>query len=295
MSIAEATVRIDADQKTAWAYVSNYQNFDKIMTNIEKVEMTGHDTSDWKMHGPLGLPVSWKAITTAMEAPSYLAWKSTEGTIETHGYIRVLPETNGSSVTVHVEYTPPLGGLGDAVAKLFGDPQKQLEDDLSKLGGLIQDAPHAVAPVAQDTRASGTLGAVVGAAGTTAAGTATDYGMAGNVDSTVQKAENMTGGMADTGEMLTSDGRTLESALADAAERTPGGMTPGGTTSSTPDLTRTINPGMPSNSPDEVASKTQGPYGTDGAKTNVLDKAAPNGPVRTNPVSREDEVRKQNL
>ena len=286
MSVAEATVRIDADQKTAWAYVSNYQNFDKIMTNIEKVEMTGPDTSDWKMHGPLGIPVSWKAITTAMEAPSYLAWKSTEGTIETHGYIRVLPENNGSSVTVYVEYTPPLGGLGDAVAKLFNDPQKQLEDDLSKLGGLIQDAPRAVAPVAQNARASSGssgVGGVVGAAGTTAAGTATDYGMAGNVDSTVRKAENMTGGMADTGEMLTSDGRTLESALADAAERTPGGMTPGGTTSSTPDLTRVVIPGMPANSPDEVASKTQGPYDTDGAKTN------------NNPVSREDEVRKQNL
>jgi len=282
MSVAEATVRIDADQKKAWAYVSNYQNFDKIMTNIEKVEMTGPDTSDWKMHGPLGIPVSWKAITTAMEAPSYLAWKSTEGTIETHGYIRVLPENNGSSVTVYVEYTPPLGGLGDAVAKLFNDPQKQLEDDLSKLGGLIQDAPHAANPVAQDTRASSSVSAV-GAAGTTAAGTATDYGMAGNVDSTVQKAENMTGGMADTGEMLTSDGRTLESALADAAERTPGGMTPGGTTSSTPDLTRTVIPGMPTNSPSEIASNTQGPYSTDGAKTN------------TNPVSREDEVRKQNL
>ena len=186
-------------------------------------------------------------------------------------------------MTVYVEYTPPLGGLGDAVAKLFNDPQKQLEDDLGKLGGLIQDAPRAVTPVAQDARASSGVSSTIGAAGTTAAGTATDYGMAGNVDSTVQKAENMTGGMADTGEMLTSDGRTLESALADAAERTPGGMTPGATTSSTPDLTRAVIPGMPVSTPEQVDSKTQGPYSTDGAKTN------------TNPVSREDEVRKQNL
>ena len=274
MSIAQATVRVNADQKTAWAYVSNYQNFDKIMSNIEKVEMTGPDTSDWKMHGPLGIPVSWKAITTSMEAPSYLAWKSTEGTIETHGHIRVLPETNGSSVTVFVEYTPPLGGLGEAVAKLFNDPQKQLEDDLSKLGGLIGDAPT----VAHGVSGSSAASTVMGAAGTTAAGTSTDYGMAGNVDSTAQKAENMTGGMADTGEMLTSDGRTLESALADAAETTPSNTTSGSTTpvntSSAGSTTRvtaseTNTSGVAVSTPDEVSSSTKGPYDTDGSKTNT--------------------------
>lgn len=266
MSVAQATVRINADQKTAWAYVSNYQNFDKIMSNIEKVEMTGPDTSDWKMHGPLGIPVSWKAITTSMEAPSYLAWKSTEGTIETHGYIRVLPETNGSSVTVFVEYTPPLGGVGEAFAKLFNDPQKQLEDDLSRLGGLIQDAPVVAYGVSGSSAAG--AGMSVGAAGTTAAGTSTDYGMAGNVDSTAQKAENMTGGMADTGEMLTSDGRTLESALADAAETSSGSTSSLG---STPRVTssETRTSGVAVSTPDEVSSSAKGPYDTDGSKTNT--------------------------
>ena len=137
MYTAEANVRIDADQNTAWNYVSNYQNFDTIMSNVKEVKLMSSDTSEWQMSGPLGVPVSWKAVTTENTPPRRLAWRSTEGSLETNGFITVEPDGEGSRVTVHVEYTPPLGAVGEAVASLFKDPQGMLEHDLAQLDALI--------------------------------------------------------------------------------------------------------------------------------------------------------------
>jgi hypothetical protein len=137
MYTAEASVIVQANPSTTWAYVSNYQNFDKFMSNVNQVKMLDSQQSEWHMSGPLEIPVSWKAMTTESTAPSRLAWKSTEGSLENDGFIAVSPEGTGSRVTVHVNYNPPLGAVGEFVATLFKDPQAMLEHDLTQLDALI--------------------------------------------------------------------------------------------------------------------------------------------------------------
>jgi uncharacterized membrane protein len=141
MYSAEASVSVDSDTQTTWAYVSNYQNFDKFMSNVREIKMIDDKTSEWHLSGPLGIPVSWKAVTTTFDAPNKLAWQSLEGSLETNGYITVEPSGSGSKVTVNVRYNPPGGAIGEAFAKIFKDPQKMLENDLSKLGELIVGQP----------------------------------------------------------------------------------------------------------------------------------------------------------
>ena len=138
MYTAEASVVVKAAPQIAWEYVSNYQNFDQFMPSINKVELLSGDTSEWHMSGPLGIPVSWQAITTTKEAPKHLAWHSTKGMIVTKGFIKIEPTGTGSKITVHMEYEPPLGAIGEAVATIFKDPQKLLEDGVEKLGELLQ-------------------------------------------------------------------------------------------------------------------------------------------------------------
>ena len=137
MYTAEASVIVQADSNATWAYVSNYQNFDKFMSNVSEIKMLEANQSEWHMAGPLGIPVSWKAVTTELNAPSRLAWKSTEGSLENDGFISVKPEGMGSKVTVHVNYNPPLGAIGEFFATLFKDPQAMLEHDLAQLDALI--------------------------------------------------------------------------------------------------------------------------------------------------------------
>lgn len=138
MYTAEASVNVSASPQTAWEYVSNYQNFDQFMPSIQKIELLSGDTSEWHLSGPLGIPVSWQAITTIKEAPQHLAWHSTKGMIDTKGFIKIEPIGAGSKITVHMEYQPPLGAIGEAFATLFKDPQVMLEQGVEKLGELLQ-------------------------------------------------------------------------------------------------------------------------------------------------------------
>ena len=133
MYTAQASIRVDASQQSTWDYVSNYGNFDTWMGDIEKVKILPDAQSEWHLGGPLGIPVSWKVVTTDIEVPRYMAWKSLEGDIQTSGFIKVEPDGTGSRITVNVEYTPPMGVVGEVFAAIFKDPQKMLEQNLEDL------------------------------------------------------------------------------------------------------------------------------------------------------------------
>ena len=137
MYTAEASVIVSANPQTTWSFVSNYQNFDQFMSNVKEIKMLEADISEWHLAGPLGIDVSWKATTTEHSPPTRLAWRSTEGSLENTGFISIKPSGTGSLVTVHIEYTPPLGAIGEAVATIFKDPQAMLEHDLAQLENLI--------------------------------------------------------------------------------------------------------------------------------------------------------------
>jgi ribosome-associated toxin RatA of RatAB toxin-antitoxin module len=161
MYTAEASVIVQAKPDATWAYVSNYQNFDKFMSNVVEIKMLDSNQSEWHMSGPLGIPVSWKATTTEMNAPNRLAWKSTEGSLENDGFINVQSEGTGSKVTVHVNYNPPLGAIGEFFATLFKDPQAMLEHDLAQLDALISSGGN-LAAVPDTTNANQSTGGMDG-------------------------------------------------------------------------------------------------------------------------------------
>lgn len=130
---------INAPVEEVFSFWSNFENFPRFMENIESIEVTGPELTHWKAKGPLGIPVEWDAKTTYREENKKIAWKSTGGTIETHGAVVFHPlGTGGTQVTVGLEYTPPAGMLGEAVAKLIQDPELQLEQDLERLKELLE-------------------------------------------------------------------------------------------------------------------------------------------------------------
>lgn len=118
-----------ADVYEVW---SNFENFPHFMQNIEAVTKTGAKTSHWVMNGPLGFKVEWDADTTTLEPNSRIAWNSRDnGDIKTSGQVTFNElSDNQTEVTVTLAYEPPAGIAGDLVAKLFGNPEGKLEEDL---------------------------------------------------------------------------------------------------------------------------------------------------------------------
>ncbi len=156
---------VNAPISQVFEFWKNFENFPRFMENIESIQVIGPDLTHWKMKGPLGMTVEWDAKTTYIEENKKIAWQSTEGTIETHGAVVFHENTpEQTRVTVGIEYTPPGGALGEAAAKLFNNPDDQLEEDLRRFKQVVQsgDTSHAEGA----TSASGVAGGSDHTAGT---------------------------------------------------------------------------------------------------------------------------------
>lgn len=75
------SIEVHAPLRDVFSYWSNFENFPRIMRNVEEVRMTGQDTSHWKVKGPLGKGVVFEARTTEMDPSRGIGWNSTDGEV----------------------------------------------------------------------------------------------------------------------------------------------------------------------------------------------------------------------
>ncbi len=133
MGSVTKTIVVNAPVEQVFTFWKNFENFPRFMENVESIQVTGEDLTHWKTKGPLGKTIEWDAKTTSVQENQKIAWQSTEGDIETHGAVTFEEAGPGQTkVTVGMEYQPPGGVLGEAVAKMFSDPEDQLEEDLER-------------------------------------------------------------------------------------------------------------------------------------------------------------------
>src|SRR5215208_1191046 len=83
----QESIEVQAPPQDVFLYWSNFQNFPKVMRNVEEVRMTGPDTSHWRVEGPLGKTVEFDARTTEASLERGIAWESVEGEVDTSGRV----------------------------------------------------------------------------------------------------------------------------------------------------------------------------------------------------------------
>ncbi|RYG62856.1 SRPBCC family protein [bacterium] len=154
MASVTKEIIVNAPVSKVFEIWKDFENFPRFMENIESIDVTGPNTTHWKMKGPLSTSVEWDAETLTIQENEKISWKSTGGTIETHGAVLFESiEIDRTRVTVGLEYNPPGGALGEAVAKLFNDPETQLEEDLMRFKKVAQGDSEDVVTTASSSGA----------------------------------------------------------------------------------------------------------------------------------------------
>jgi uncharacterized membrane protein len=99
------------------------ENQSKVMGALADVTTVGPDVQRWKVRGPLGRSLEWDAHVVEERPGELLRWESLPGAAVPHeGWVRFRPAPGdwGTVVTLHFQFTPPGGVVGDAVVKLLG-------------------------------------------------------------------------------------------------------------------------------------------------------------------------------
>jgi uncharacterized membrane protein len=134
------SIEVEAPVEDVFRYWSNFENFSTFMQNVEEVRVTGQDTSHWRVKGPLGKSVEFEARTTEMDPNRGIGWNTTEGEVMTSGEARFEEVTPGRTrVEVTMNYAdPPGGAVGEAVANILSNPERNLQEDLQNFARIVE-------------------------------------------------------------------------------------------------------------------------------------------------------------
>lgn len=139
----EKTVTIsNKSPEELYQFWRNFENLPYFMKHLKHVTVINNTRSHWIASAPMGGSVEWDAEIINDQENRLIAWASVEGAdIDNSGFVRFqrAPEGRGTEIKVVIEYNPPGGVVGDAIAKLFGEqPQQQIGDELRRFKMLME-------------------------------------------------------------------------------------------------------------------------------------------------------------
>lgn len=136
------SVVINRPAEELYNFWHDIQNLPRFMYHLQSVQTIDDRRSHWVTKGPGGKRVEWDAEITDDRPNELIAWRSLEGSdVYNAGSVRFEPRPGGRGTIVRVdmEYYPPGGPAGTAVAMLFNEsPEQQIYDDLKRFKQIVE-------------------------------------------------------------------------------------------------------------------------------------------------------------
>lgn len=144
MQRAEKSIRVNAPPETVYRFWRNFENFPQFMEHVESVQPVGGNDrlSHWKIKGPFGKSVEFDAELTSDEPGRQIGWNSRGGerdSMETSGVVTFTEVGGATEVHVLMQwFDPPGGAAGEAISRMFQNPEKMLEEDLQRFKDIAE-------------------------------------------------------------------------------------------------------------------------------------------------------------
>lgn len=137
----ERTMTVNRPRTEVYGFWRSLENLPRFMEHIKTVTRGAGSHSRWVVALPMGQTLEWD-VALEEQPNERLAWRSLpDAGVEASGVVRFqdAPAGRGTEVRVLLEYNPPGGIAGDAVAKLFeGVTAERLQDEIRRSKQLIE-------------------------------------------------------------------------------------------------------------------------------------------------------------
>jgi uncharacterized membrane protein len=139
--VAES-VTINRPIEELYRFWRNLENLPQFMQHLESVERVTDTLSRWRARGPGGKIVEWNAEIINEVPNKVIGWRSIEGSdVVSAGSVNFddAGPGRGTRVQVHMQYSPPGGRVGAAVARLLGrDAATEIREDLRRFKQMVE-------------------------------------------------------------------------------------------------------------------------------------------------------------
>jgi uncharacterized membrane protein len=136
----EESVLINKPVSQLYRFWRDFENLPTFMNHLESVAVREEGVSHWVVRGPAGSRVEWDARIINDIDNKLIAWQSLEGSmVSSAGSVNFREAGRDSEVRVNLQYSPPAGKLGAAVARMLGEePHLQIHEDLRRFKQLME-------------------------------------------------------------------------------------------------------------------------------------------------------------
>ena len=138
----ETAVTIMKPHDELYRFWRELENLPKFMPHLVSVKQTGENRSHWIAKSIRGRTVEWDAEIINDDVNELIGWRTLEGAdVVSAGSVRFKPGgADGETiVTVHLQYEPPAGKMGAAIAWLLGEePSQTIKEDLRRFKALME-------------------------------------------------------------------------------------------------------------------------------------------------------------
>jgi len=140
VKIDEAIV-VNAPPQRVYDVWRNLENLPRLLSHVERVEVLDRTRSRWTVKGPGGARGSWDAELINDKPGELIAWRTRDSTLVNHaGSVTFEPAGSGTHVRVSLQYDPPGGRFGHAVASLVSaDAGSQVAHDLAEFKRALEE------------------------------------------------------------------------------------------------------------------------------------------------------------
>jgi len=144
--------RLEVAIADVYRFWRRLENLPRFMTHLDRVTETSDTRSHWVAAGPAGLAVEWDAEIINEVENKLIAWRSLPGSdVVSAGSVNFDEARGGrSTVSVDLQYAPPVGKAGALIASLFGrEPSQTIREDLRRFKQLLEtgEIPRATTTV----------------------------------------------------------------------------------------------------------------------------------------------------
>lgn len=136
----DESVTINQPIELLYRFWRNLDNLPRFMSHLQSVERVTETLSRWRAKGPAGTALEWNAEIINDVPNQVIGWRSLEGSdVVSAGSVNFDVAGGGTTVRVRLQYSPPGGKVGAAVAKLMGsDAATQIREDLQRFKQLVE-------------------------------------------------------------------------------------------------------------------------------------------------------------
>ena len=134
------TINRPADE--LYAFWRNFELLPLFMDHLVEVRRLDDCRSHWVARAPAGRTVEWDAEIINEIPGELIGWRTLDGAdVVSAGSVRfrTAPWGRGTEVRVRLQYEPPAGKVGAAVAWLLGhEPSQTIQEDMRRFKALME-------------------------------------------------------------------------------------------------------------------------------------------------------------